>query len=128
MILYLDTTADDKIELMLWDSTRQLQFQSTKGFSAAEEFSGVIQEFLAQNHVSSADLQKIAVKVGSGWFSHIRLGIVAANALAYSLGIKIVPVGKVGDWSALSQIEGVAMLSPQYDAEPNITKPKNPFK
>ena len=58
----------------------------------AELLLPAIQELLKDADLSLDKLDAIAVVVGPGSFTGLRVGIVAAQALAYSLGIKVVPI------------------------------------
>jgi len=123
MILYIDTTDNDVAELFLI-SGKYKTSQRFENLPPAEIFISEIKRFLKNHKSKLSDIQKIAVKIGPGFFSRVRTGVVAANSLAYALGIKIVPVvGKI-DFKKIMKTSGQGMVAPLYGGKPNITKSK----
>lgn len=122
MILYINT-ASDQAELVLQKNEELIRKEFTQ-FPHSEEFAAEIKKFLATVKVQLTDLQKIAVKVGPGFFSKIRTGVVAANGLAYGLQIPIVAVTGEPNFTRIAKQKGERMVAPIYNAEPTITMPK----
>jgi tRNA A37 threonylcarbamoyladenosine modification protein TsaB len=83
-----------------------------------------VKKFLKANKLAMTDVAKIAVRVGPGYFSRVRSGVVAANALAYALNVKIVPVKGEVSIKQIEKASGQGMVAPVYGGKPNITKPK----
>jgi tRNA A37 threonylcarbamoyladenosine modification protein TsaB len=123
MILYIDTTDNDVAKLVLTDGKKQF-LQEFKSLPNAEDFAAVIKKFLVTHKFNFSDISKIAVRVGPGFFSRIRTGVVAANALAFGLGIKVIPVTGPIDLEKISKHKGQGMVAPVYGAKPHITKPR----
>ena len=58
----------------------------------AETILPAVQEALGQCGYTLRDLDYVAVDVGPGSFTGLRIGICVANALAFALGIPVIPV------------------------------------
>jgi len=71
-------------------------------------------------------LERVAVYLGPGSFTGLRIGISTANALGYSLGIPVVGYEGEGwlDECLESTVSEFTPTSPHYGSEPNITKPR----
>jgi tRNA A37 threonylcarbamoyladenosine modification protein TsaB len=123
MILFIDTTDNDLAVLALLIGKKHIRKEFTS-LPHAEDFAIVLKKFLSENKMKFSDVEKIAVKVGPGFFSRVRTAVVAANALGYAMGVKVIPVtGKV-DFAKLAKQAGQGMVVPVYGAEPHITKAK----
>ncbi len=112
----------------------------------SEELLPEIDKLLAKNKVKLKDLKGIIVVCGPGSYTGLRVGISAANALAYGLGIPIVGIRKKGMGDRElgirnkidKRIKGIIQESekllkrakpgefvvPIYPAPPKITLPK----
>ena len=116
--LYLLDTDGKESAKHVWEAHRQL----------AATLVEAIQSFLKQNQLEATNLTGIIVFTGAGSFTGLRIGTTVANALAYSHALPIAS-GEGDDWIAhglaqLSSIRPGTYVIPQYDKEPNITKPK----
>jgi tRNA threonylcarbamoyladenosine biosynthesis protein TsaB len=104
---------------LVWESGRDL----------ATELLGKITTLLRRHDADIRNLEAIVVFSGPGSFTSLRIGHTVANALADSLGIKV--VGAMGDgWladglAALADAKVGVIAMPVYGSEPNITKPKH---
>ena len=70
-------------------------FTDKSGRSHAETLMGLIEESLDTAGVTQSDLDAIAVDVGPGSFTGVRIGVSCANAMAFALGIKVLPVSSL---------------------------------
>ena len=72
----------------------------------AESLTPMIQFVLQQADATMADLSAIAVDVGPGLFTGMRVGIASAASLAWALELPVVPVGSLdalamnAEWSS----------------------------
>ena len=123
MILYIDTTDNDVAELVLIVDKKTIK-ETFASLPHAEDFTATIKRFLRKHKTELAAVKKLAVKVGPGFFSRVRTGVVAANGLAFGLRIPIVAVrGKV-NYKQIIKARGEGMVKPFYGGQPHITKPK----
>jgi len=86
----------------------------------AEQLLASIIDLLARNKIGLTEISQIEVVNAGGSFTSLRIGVVTANALAYSLGIKVVS----DDGQALIGAE-YDLVEPHYASEPSITLKKD---
>lgn len=94
MLLAVDTAGID-CAVGLYDSGKDqmlAQACETIGRGHAEKLMGMIDEVLDQAGVALSDVQRVAVTIGPGSFTGIRVGLSAARGLALALGAEIVGV------------------------------------
>ncbi len=112
---------DTKLAYSVWTAHRQL----------AETIHTKIKELLESQERTLEDLGGIVAFKGPGSFTGLRIGLSAANALAYGLQIPI--VGEQGDedddWikKGLQRIGKAGkdqVIVPEYGAPPHITPPQ----
>lgn len=128
MILSLRTDSD-VAQLALYDGL-ELKFSDewTAGRQLSMQLLPHITKLLEQAGLAIADLTGLVVYQGPGSFTGLRIGISVANALAYGTGIAI--VGASGkQWAqdgirALESGQDQKIITPDYGAEPNISRPK----
>ena len=108
-----------KIAEIKWEAHREL----------ADTILGKIKEILVNNNIADKDITGIIMHTGEGSFTGLRIGTTVANAMSYSLGVPI--VSTEGDnWvnEGLGKITSSKpgnLVVPKYNAEPNISQPKD---
>lgn len=108
---------DKKLAYLPWQAHREL----------AETIHQQMANILGEQGKKLADVRAVAVYIGPGSFTGLRIGISVANTLADSLKVPI--VGQTGDdWIdkslvKLKQKEGMSIVIPEYGALPSITAP-----
>lgn len=103
---------------MKWEAHREL----------ADTLLTKINELLKSKNITQEGIKGIIMHTGEGSFTGLRIGTTVANAMAYSLNIPIV-AAKGEDWiksgsEAIKTAKVGDLVVPEYNAEPNITKPK----
>ena len=117
MELIIDTSKKQSICLeLLIDNKSLAKKEFEAAFTQAEKLLPEIDLLLKSVDKTPRDLKKIKVANNGGSFTALRIGIVTANTLAYSLGI---PVTSLDGKSV--RTEGIKMVKPEYSSEPNIT-------
>ncbi len=76
-----------------------------------------IQSALQQAQWQAADLDRIAVTVGPGSFTGLRVGVTTAKTLAYALGIDVVGVNTLAVLA--SQVDHTGIVESVMDAQRN---------
>ena len=77
-------------------------FGDTSGASYSETLMGLIERAVFDAGTELNDLDAIAVDVGPGSFTGVRIGVSCANAMAEALGIPMIPVSSL---AALRRLE-----------------------
>lgn len=130
MILYLNTI--DKIaEIRLHDDKFKLidELSFDGSFILSEELVRKIDFLLRNNNFSKKDLTQIAVNIGPGSYTGVRIGVTTANTIAFALNIPIVEISDQEDVGkklkkALTQTNFSFPVLPIYNKPPHITKQK----
>ncbi len=132
-ILGIDTTEDatgigligpNVLKIKTWTSIR----------NQSQELLPNIDKLLKNNKIKPEQLKWVAVNLGPGSFTGLRVGISTANTFGYGLNIPVIGKSKLtGDIK--SRIEALLKLKttkktfeqvlPEYGRPPRITKPKN---
>lgn len=112
--LYRDETQE---RYEVWEAHRRL----------AETLHKKIDAMLQSSQLELKDIEGIVVYQGPGSFTGLRIGLAAANALAYSLNIPIVAAGN--DWiengiKMLLGGEDQKVALPDYGQPARVTKQK----
>jgi tRNA threonylcarbamoyladenosine biosynthesis protein TsaB len=122
-------TDKPEAELYLLEDVKKLaELKWQAHLKLAETLNSRIEEILNKLSILYEDLDAIAVYKGPGSFTGLRIGISAANALAYSLGVPIIACGG-NDWleTAANKLAtgGTDKIAvPKYGAPPHTTKPR----
>jgi tRNA threonylcarbamoyl adenosine modification protein YeaZ len=93
-LLAIDTAGVD-CSTAVYDTDRsEVLSQATErmGKGHAERLMAMIDEVLAQARLDLQDIERVAVTVGPGSFTGIRVGVAAARGLALALGVEAVGV------------------------------------
>jgi tRNA threonylcarbamoyladenosine biosynthesis protein TsaB len=115
--LYLYEDKNKLIEVK-WQAHRQL----------AETLNSNIEEILNKSSISYDQLNGIAIYKGPGSFTGLRIGMSAANALAYGLELPIVTAGG-DDWrqTAIKDLlrgKNYKIAIPDYGSPAHTTTPR----
>jgi tRNA A37 threonylcarbamoyladenosine modification protein TsaB len=124
MILFIDTTLDDRCTVALYDG-EGMRIAEREVFIPAKESEYLLKMIheLKGSHI----IEGIVVIQTGGRFSALRTGIACAHALAYAWNVPVVGVDRGEDIALI--IRGLrshapafgAPVVPQYASKPNIT-------
>ncbi|HEY0259657.1 MAG TPA: tRNA (adenosine(37)-N6)-threonylcarbamoyltransferase complex dimerization subunit type 1 TsaB [Lacisediminihabitans sp.] len=92
MLLAIDTSAGTSVAVVDRDAGIIAEGAEADTRRHAEIIGTLIDEVLRQSGVSIADLSGVAVGMGPGPFTGLRVGIAAARAFAFGAGKPVVPV------------------------------------
>lgn len=123
MILYIDTTSLEYIIIVLKQRNKEIIRKKIKApRRQGERLVPAIDTLLKSKNFELGDIRKITVANSGGSFTSLRIGVVVANALAYSLGCPVVALSKNGqiDDSALKKFGRQSLVKPFYDRLPDI--------
>jgi len=116
MELFIDTTANDYLRLRLIAKGGFLAEKKVRvNRNQSEKLWPALAELFKANKIKKQDIKKIIVANGRGSFTALRIGIAAANALAFAWGIKV--ADENGDFK---RSHGLQLVEPRYTKEANI--------
>jgi len=124
MILFINTATDDK-EISLIKNKKIIKkiiFQ--KRFGEAENLLLMIDKLLKEGKTKIKDLKRIIAVKGPGNFTSLRIGILIANTLAYTLKIPVYGI-KLDELDGLLSLKfksrKIEFVLPFYGKDPSIT-------
>jgi hypothetical protein len=132
MILYIDTTVNDEINLALLNEDccgfKTIKRKIIKApRQQSEKLLLSIEKIMAVSKLKLPDIKKIIINNHGGSFTSLRIGVITANALAYALNIPVesgILEGKIikkdKAVNKKKQFSGHSIIEPLYDSEPNI--------
>jgi tRNA threonylcarbamoyladenosine biosynthesis protein TsaB len=117
MELFIDTTDKNHLLLALKDKDKFLAKKKIKThFNQSEKLWPALDKLLKANKVKTKDIKKIIVANGQGSFTSLRIGIAAANALAYAWGIQV-----TDDQGKFKRSGRLQIVEPKYSGEAKIS-------
>lgn len=93
LVLVIETSTPVESVAVVRDGTVLAEFSATVGRGHTEALLGAIEGVMRDSGTATGDLDAIAVSIGPGRFSGLRVGLATAKGLAAPTGIPIVPVG-----------------------------------
>lgn len=116
MELYINTTHKDYLELALREAGKIVARKTVKtNFNQSEKLWPNLDKLLKAHKIKPTTLKKIVVASTGGSFTSLRIGIAAANALAFAWGIKV-----EDEQGHFKKSGGLQIVEPVYDREANI--------
>lgn len=122
MILFFNNIERDETKICLFDKSGNLVGEWSKINSTTSE----ILRFLTKK-ITKENISKMIVVRGPGMFSRVRSAVAIANALAFSLHIRLIGIKKqekAYNFRRVVKHEGHKMIEPFYGKKAHITKPK----
>jgi tRNA threonylcarbamoyladenosine biosynthesis protein TsaB len=92
LILTIETSTPAEHVAVVRDDTVLASLSETVGRGHTEKLLGAIESVLSRSSVALGDLDAVAVSIGPGRFSGLRVGLATAKGLAASSGLPVLPV------------------------------------
>jgi tRNA threonylcarbamoyl adenosine modification protein YeaZ len=130
-VLAIDTTEPNTGIGLMGDRLTKIKTWVSER-NQSQELLPKIAALLKANRVKPAELRQVAVNLGPGSFTGLRVGISVANAFGYGLDIPVIGKARlVGDareriqqlLQLTTKIKRFRQVLPVYGAPPNITQP-----
>jgi len=91
-ILALETSGKSASVAIAWPDGRVASLETDPSIGSARTLAPAIAAILSSNELTAADLVAIAVTVGPGSFTGLRVGVATAKSMAYALRIPTIAV------------------------------------
>ncbi len=119
--LYIETsTLNCSVGISIGNKIVSLREQSDSGYIHAEKLHVFISEVLSEAKLKGSDLDFIAVGIGPGSYTGLRIGVSAAKGLAYSLSKPIIGIKSLENLTQVAiqnnNFETGSILMPMLDA------------
>lgn len=92
MLLAIDTSAGSSVAIVERDAGVLVEVSETSTMRHAETIGVLIAEVLARSGVAPSELSGVTAGMGPGPFTGLRVGIAAARAFAFGVGLRVTPV------------------------------------
>ena len=130
MYLYINTINHQKVEIGIIESDEQklssTTFSCQYQFQIKNKLLKAINKILIKNKITLKNLDGIILANKSKEMTSLRIGISAANALAYSLNIPIIGIKKpsqllkaIKDFKTIKKFKPI---KPEYEINPMLKK------
>lgn len=92
-ILNIETaTKNCSVSVAINGETKVLKEYAGEGYAHAEKLHVFIQEAVRETGIALSDLSAVAVSMGPGSYTGLRIGVSAAKGLCYALGIPLIAI------------------------------------
>ena len=116
MLLAIETSSLVSSVALLHEDTLRAELTIQARLTHSEQLMPYIADMLDKASVKKSQIDGVAVAVGPGSFTGLRIGLAAAQAMAYAWGCCLHGVDTLKALAYNSQLEGV-VLSPVLDAQ-----------
>jgi len=91
-ILAIETSGEQCGVCVYWNSEKFVEIASRIKFSHSKKIFSLIENCLSNADISINDLNALAVSIGPGSFTGLRIGLAAAKGMALGASLPIIPV------------------------------------
>ena len=91
-ILAIETSGEQCGVCVFWNSEKYVETTSRIKFSHSKKIFSIVENTLSLAEVSLNEVQSIAVSIGPGSFTGLRIGLAAAKGMALGASLPICPV------------------------------------
>lgn len=123
-ILFIDTSTDQSmVKLLRNGKVVDEKFWAGHG-DLSETLLTKTQELLRNNKLKLSNLDQIAVNLGPGSYTGLRIGVTTANFLAWSLNLPIIAATIYHDKLSFIRVKKQQFILPKYQHPAYITRPR----
>jgi tRNA threonylcarbamoyladenosine biosynthesis protein TsaB len=116
-ILALETSGKSASVAIVWPDGRVAESETDPAIGSARTLAPAIQAILKLHSLVATDLVAIAVTVGPGSFTGLRVGVATAKSMAYALRIPTIAVDSL-ETMAVETSRRLTWENPSDDSEP----------
>lgn len=117
-ILALESTGPHASVAVIDDKGTVKELNNDGTLNHLENLVPMVEKLLKSEEIDIKEIDKVAVSVGPGSFTGIRIGVTTARSLCQNLGIKGIPVPTLESFAyALPEFDGI--IAPMIDARRN---------
>lgn len=91
-ILAIETSGEQCSVCVYWNSEKYVEITSRIKFSHSKKIFSIVENCLSTAEILLEDLSSIAVSIGPGSFTGLRIGLAAAKGMALGASLPIIPV------------------------------------
>ena len=91
-ILAIETSSEQCGVSVLWNDEKYVETTSRIKFSHSKKIFTIVENTLSAAEISLNDISTIAVSIGPGSFTGLRIGLAAAKGMALGASLPIIPV------------------------------------
>ncbi|MFA4923347.1 MAG: tRNA (adenosine(37)-N6)-threonylcarbamoyltransferase complex dimerization subunit type 1 TsaB, partial [Ignavibacteriaceae bacterium] len=91
-ILAIETSGEQCSACVLWNNEKYVETTSRIKFSHSKKIFSIIEHTLSTAEISLNEINTIAVSIGPGSFTGLRIGLAAAKGMALGAALSIIPV------------------------------------
>ena len=127
MYIFIDTSKDFTIVSLLNLKLEEISSIKKEGMkNQSENLLKLVDKVLTNNEKNKKDIEAIFVFVGPGSYTGLRVGVATANALAFSLKIKVIGVEKKPTKTDLNKFgKSAKTVMPKYSNPAKITEARS---
>jgi len=115
-ILCIETTTTNcSVSIALDGKTIALQEENRENYSHSENLHGFISKALEKANISKSQIDAVAVSMGPGSYTGLRIGVSAAKGLCFALEIPLISVDTLNAF-AFQVVEECECIIPMLDA------------
>ena len=119
MILNIDTSDNKKIKVFIESNNSIILSKNIlANRNQSEKLLLLIDKLLIESNLKAKDLKEIRVFNSGSSFTSLRIGVLVANALAYSLGIKVYSYPNKSKY--IKKLKKFNVVIPDYQRDPDI--------
>lgn len=110
IVLGISTSSRRPSAAVMRDGEIVSSFNDMSGRSHSAVLMELIEKALSEAGIEKTELEAVAVDIGPGSFTGVRIGVSCANAMAFAMGIGVIPVCSLAAMRNIGNDEGAAAV------------------